>query len=127
MRTLPAPRITSSRPFSHCGVDYAGPVILRKGKQRNVRNHKAYICIFVCFVTKTIHRSSERFNNRLIFGLLKAIYQSRRGMPNSMYSDNGITFVGASRQLSEFYNDFLNKKKTQQTINQFLCNLKITW
>lgn len=35
--------------------------------------------------------------------------------------------MGASRQLSEFYNDFLNKKKTQQTINQFLCNLKITW
>lgn len=43
------------KPFSHCGVDYAGPVIFREGKRRNARNQKAYIAIFVCFAKKGVH------------------------------------------------------------------------
>ncbi|EZA51138.1 hypothetical protein X777_10430 [Ooceraea biroi] len=31
MGSLPTSRVTISRPFTHCGVDYAGPLILRKG------------------------------------------------------------------------------------------------
>lgn len=52
MGCLPAPRVTVSRPFLHCGVDYAGPVTLREGKRRNARNHKAYIAVFVCLLLK---------------------------------------------------------------------------
>ncbi|XP_011859054.1 PREDICTED: uncharacterized protein LOC105556570 [Vollenhovia emeryi] len=55
MGSLPSSRVTVSRPFSQCGVDYAGPIILREGKRRNARNHKAYISIFVCFATKGVH------------------------------------------------------------------------
>ncbi|XP_029162158.1 uncharacterized protein LOC114933739 [Nylanderia fulva] len=42
MGVLPAPRVTPSRPFSNCGIDYAGPLIIREGKRRNARNSKAY-------------------------------------------------------------------------------------
>lgn len=55
MGALPSERVTVSKPFAHCGVNYTGPVILREGKRRNARNHKAYISIFVCFATKAIH------------------------------------------------------------------------
>lgn len=47
MGSLPTSRVTISRPFAHCGVDYAGPVTIRESKRRNSRNHKAYIAIFV--------------------------------------------------------------------------------
>ncbi|XP_018392650.1 PREDICTED: uncharacterized protein LOC108771786 [Cyphomyrmex costatus] len=41
MAALPAGRVTASRPFMHCGVDYAGPFIVRESKRRNARTHKA--------------------------------------------------------------------------------------
>ncbi|XP_011260518.1 uncharacterized protein LOC105253878 [Camponotus floridanus] len=44
MDSLPINRVTVSRPFSHCGVDYAGPIILREDKRRN---HKAGIQHFL--------------------------------------------------------------------------------
>lgn len=43
MGSLPASRVKVSRPFAHCGVDYAGPVVLREGKRRNARNHTRHI------------------------------------------------------------------------------------
>ncbi|KYM87991.1 hypothetical protein ALC53_03209, partial [Atta colombica] len=42
MGSLPASRVNVSRPFSRCGVDYVGPLLLREGKHRSARSHKAY-------------------------------------------------------------------------------------
>jgi len=55
MGSLPANRVTLSRPFSNFGEDYAGPIILRESKRRNARNHKAYIAISLRSATKAIH------------------------------------------------------------------------
>lgn len=103
MAPLPSSRVTISRPFSRCGVDYAGPVILREGKRRNARNHKAYIAIFVCFVTKAAH--IELVNNLTSEAFIAALrrFISRRGKPICICSDNGTTFVGASRELRELF------------------------
>lgn len=81
----------------------------------------------MCFATKAVHIEivSDLTTDSFLACLKRFI--ARRGMPNSMYSDNGTTFVGASRQLSEMYKNFLNKKETQRTISQFLCDLKIIW
>ncbi|XP_043862777.1 uncharacterized protein LOC122756629 [Drosophila santomea] len=54
MGQLPKERITPSRPFSRCGIDFCGPinVYLRiRGKPPT----KAYLAVFVCFATKAIH------------------------------------------------------------------------
>ena len=53
MGELPTPRVTPSHPFSHTGVDYAGPV--RSSSGRGIKSHKAWISIFVCFAVKAIH------------------------------------------------------------------------
>jgi len=55
MSSLPISRVNISRPFSRCGIDYAEPLLLREGKRRNVRSHKAYVSLFVCFATKAVH------------------------------------------------------------------------
>lgn len=77
------PRVVPSRPFSNCGVDYAGPLVLREGKRRNARNQKAYIYIFVCLATKTIHIElvSDLTSESFLASLKRFI--SRRG--NSAY------------------------------------------
>jgi len=126
MGSLPIGRVSVSRPFSHCGVDYAGPVILREGKRRNAKNLKAYVAVFVCFATKAVHIElvSDLTSDAFIGAFKRFI--SRRGKPTNMYSDNGTTFVGAQKQLKELY-DIYRKQQTQSDINQFLCDREISW
>ncbi|XP_018393377.1 PREDICTED: uncharacterized protein LOC108772354 [Cyphomyrmex costatus] len=126
MGSLPANRVTESRPFSHCGVDYAGPVILKEGRRRNARNTKAYISVFVCFSTKAVHLElmSDLTSNAFISALRRFI--SRRGRPACLYSDNGTVFVGAHNQLKEIQ-DFLKTQQAQADIGQFFCKQEITW
>ncbi|KRX59200.1 hypothetical protein T09_12309 [Trichinella sp. T9] len=53
MSDLPADRVTESPPFSHTGVDFAGPLFVRpEGQGRNARVNKAYVCIFTCMTTR---------------------------------------------------------------------------
>lgn len=94
----PAGRVIPlSRLFTHCGIDYAGPVTLRKGNRRNARSHKAYIAIFVCFTTKTTHiEVVSNLTTDCFLGAFKR-FIARRGKPAHMYSDNGTTFVGTKK------------------------------
>ncbi|XP_071642941.1 uncharacterized protein [Temnothorax longispinosus] len=126
MGSLPAGRVTVSRPFHHSGVDYAGPLMLRGGKRRNARLGKAYVSIFVCFSTKAVHIElvSDLTSNTFI-GALKR-FSARRGKPACMYSDNGTTFVGAQGQLKEFF-EFFNDNQTQSEIRHFLRDQNTSW
>jgi len=53
MGNLPEPHVNPSSPFSHTGVDYAGPfgILLFVGQ----RARKHYIALFICLATKAIH------------------------------------------------------------------------
>lgn len=55
MGDLPADRITPSRPFFNCGVDFAGPIVTLLNKGRGRKTTKSYIALFICFATKAIH------------------------------------------------------------------------
>ena len=55
MGQLAAARITPAPPFSAVGVDFAGLITIRDGKVWKPTKLKAYISVFVCFVTKATH------------------------------------------------------------------------
>lgn len=55
MGNLPKARITPSKPFSHVGCDYAGPLSIKINKRRNSSTDKGYIALFVCLATKAIY------------------------------------------------------------------------
>lgn len=126
MSGLPGARVTVSRPFTHTGVDYAGPISLKENKRRNAKLHKAYICVFVCFATKAVHL--EIVNDLTAEAFLGAFkrFISRRGKPTCMYSDNGTTFVGASKKINEMC-EFLNDERLQNAIRKLLCDHGISW
>ena len=55
MGSLPAERISISRPFTTTGLDFAGPFDIKSFSGRGSRTSKGYVCVFVCFSTKAIH------------------------------------------------------------------------
>lgn len=99
MAALPKERITSSRPFSHCGIDYAGPIRVREAAGRGRKSHKTYIALFVCLATRAIHLELVHDYTSAAFISALERFSARRGCPIALYSDNGTTFQGADREL----------------------------
>ena len=98
MSDLPTERVTPSRPFTRTGLDFAGPVTVKSSMSKATQ--KAYIFLFVCFSTKAIHIElvSALTTSACIAGLKRFV--SRRGLPSTIYSDNGTNFIGARNELT---------------------------
>lgn len=104
MRDLPAVRVTApTRSFQHCGVDYAGPVFVRASAGRGITSRKTYIALFICLATRAIHLELVADYSTASFLNAYSRFCAHRGFPQSMYSDNGTTFVGADRELTAAY------------------------
>lgn len=125
MGTLPGPRVTPSKSFTHTGVDYAGPIQVRVSKGRVNKSYKGYICIFVCLATKAIH--IEVVSDLTTTAFLAAFkkFTSRRGLCTNLYSDNGTNFVGANNILKKELESTV--KKTQSEAAEFLLKNSIEW
>lgn len=99
MGDLPSPRVNPSPPFSHCGVDYAGPFQVTPYVGRGQKARKYYVALFVCLATRAVHL--EYVDDYATSGFLAAFqrFTSRRGRPTDVYSDNGTNFQGADNEL----------------------------
>jgi hypothetical protein len=102
MGNLPVERITPTYPFMQCGVDFAGPVLVLNRRGRGAKTVKAYICLFICFITRAIHL--ELVSNLSSDAYLLALkrFVSRRGKPVVIFSDNGRNFVGLMNDFKRF-------------------------
>lgn len=120
MSGLPEARVTVSRPFTYCGVDYTGPYLIKDGKLRNRMLIKAYFCIFICLATKAVH--VEIVTDLTTEGFLNSFkrFTSRRGLCKRICSDNAKNFVGADNYLKQIHELIENISKDQQCHNYFL-------
>ena len=55
MSALQPERTTLTRPFTHTGIDFAGPFDIKSYIGRGCRITKGYVLVFVCFATRAIH------------------------------------------------------------------------
>lgn len=99
MGDLPNVRVTPNFPFHSCGTDFAGPFMISSKKGKGNRISKAYLCIFVCLVTKALHLEVVSDLTTEAFILCLRRFVSRRGKPYVIYCDNGKNFVGAKNEL----------------------------
>lgn len=104
MGNLPIERLEPGYPFIRCGVDYAGPLFILNRKGRGAKLEKCYICLFVCFITRAIHLELVTSLSTEAYLLALKRFISRRGKPSEIFSDNGKTFVGALKELTNFLN-----------------------
>lgn len=125
MGQLPSERVTPDKPFSCSGVDYAGPVTLKLYAGRCKRTCKAYICLFVCMVTKAIHL--ELVSDLTTSAFLAAFrrFTSRRGHCSNIWSDCATNFVGASKELDIMFKN--SQSQFAQDIIPILANDNTTW
>lgn len=109
MADLPAVRVSPILPFLNTGVDFCGPFHLRP-PHRKAAPQKCFVAVFVCMSTKATHLElvGDLSTDSFIASLKR--FAARRGVPQTIASDNGTNFVGARRTLNEFLQLF----RTQQ-------------
>lgn len=118
MGSLPLDRVNISRPFQVVGTDYAGPFNVKQTRIRNPVITKAYVVIFICFITKAIHvELASDMTTQTFLACLKR-FISRRNKPTKIYCDNGSYFKGANNVLKDLY-DTLNSTDHQNEIINF--------
>ncbi|XP_049284605.1 uncharacterized protein LOC125764417 [Anopheles funestus] len=96
MAPLPAQRLTSHvRAFTYVGLDYFGPLFVRRGRARE----KRWVALFTCLTVRAIHLEvvSSLSTDSCIMAVRRFV--ARRGSPVEFFSDNGTNFQGASQQL----------------------------
>jgi hypothetical protein len=123
MGSLPTPRVRPARPFSNCGVDFAGPFTIRQFKGRGGKTWKCYFAIFVCMATKAVHLESVTELTTEAFIATFKRFSARRGVSRNMYSDNGTNFVGADRELQEL----LESAKHQSAVSHHHTDNGVDW
>ena len=103
MGQLPLSRVTPSRPFTHTGVDYAGPLTIKTWRGRGAKTQKSWICVFVCFATSAVHL--EAVSDYSTEGFIAAYrrFSSKRGIAHTLHSDCGTNFVGADAALKKLF------------------------
>nr|CAI5846059.1 unnamed protein product [Callosobruchus analis] len=121
---LPEVRVNTFSVFSNVGTDFGGPFYVKDRKTRGAKITKAYLCIFICMSTKAIHIElvSELTTEAFLATLKRFI--SRKGKPHSIFSDNGLNYVGANNELKKIY-EFLSLQ--QENIANRLAVEKIKW
>lgn len=124
MGDLPSTRVNPAPPFYTTGVDYAGPFSVRDRQGRGFKVTKAYICLFVCFVTRSIHLELVSDLTTEAFLASFKRFVSRRGKPYQMYSDNGSNFLGANQELKQL-GIFL--RENEKTLTESINNEGVLW
>ncbi|XP_029155176.1 uncharacterized protein LOC114928260 [Nylanderia fulva] len=112
-----------SPPFTHTGVDYAGPMSIIPVVGRGQKSRKYYVVVFICLATKAVHL--EYVDDYTTAGFLAAFkrFASRRGLPSDIYSDNGTNFQGADRELYSVFQRLIADPELKNTV----ANDNVKW
>lgn len=115
MSTLPEFRLKKvQEPFTHCGIDCAGPILIKYKEGRNI-TRKAFVLVITCLNTRAVELILLKDMTSDSFLLSLDIFNFRFGCPiKSIYSDLGSNFLGGANLLS------LEEKNNIETLNIIL-------
>ena len=126
MGQLPPSRANPAPPFTTTDADFAGPFTLRKGHTRKPVWIMWYVCLFMCLTTKCIHLELVMDLTTEAFLAALRRFVARRGRPAHIMTDNGTNFVGARRELAEFYK-LLSTPAMQDAVGKHMTSNRIQW
>ena len=117
---LPSERVSEDPPFSHTGVDFAGPLYINDANEQSEdKQDKVYVCLFTCAATRAVHLELTRDIGVETFLLALRRFASRRGLPSTLISDNAKTFRSSSKQITKIV--------CSPEVHKFLTGNRISW
>ena len=116
---LPSFRVSEDPPFTHTGIDFAGPMYLCEASAQDGSTSKDYICLFTCCSTRAIHLEMSTDLSVASFLLLFHRFTSQRGLPVTLISDNAKTFKAASKDIV--------KIARSAEVTRFLNSRRVSW
>ena len=130
MADLPECRVTATeKPFKYCGVDYLGPFTYRQLRS----DCKAWSILFTCLCTRCIHIEIVTSLDLNSFLLAFSRFTNLRGAFDSMFSDNGSTFVAAADILltllssTDFHNSLRKRSINWVRIPPYASSQGVSW
>ena len=118
---LPSNRVSEDPPFSHIGLDFAGPlyVEIKNSEDEIKESQKVYVCLFTCASTRAVYLELTRTLSVESFLFAFRRYTSRRGLPATISSDNAKTFRSSSQDI--------RKIARAEEVWRYLANKQISW
>ncbi|XP_063955063.1 uncharacterized protein LOC135153986 [Lytechinus pictus] len=119
MSDLPEDRIRPDEPpFTRVGVDYFGPIDVKRGRCME----KRYGVVFTCLAIRAIHM--EMAHSLDTDSCINAIrrFMARRGNVKEIRSDNGTNLVGAEKELKMEI-----RKWNQSQLHDELLQKEVKW
>ncbi|XP_006824435.1 uncharacterized protein LOC102809244, partial [Saccoglossus kowalevskii] len=120
-KPIPAPlpdyHVHHTPPFSTCGIDYTGALFVKNPHNNTIT--KAYICLFMCAITRAIHLELVSDMMTTTFMLAFRHFAARCSTPTMLITDNATTFVSAANELKEIISD--------PEVQSFLTKIHTTW
>ena len=124
---LPAVRVADDPPFTHTGLDFAGPLYVvnrqrdRSSSAQETNSEKHYVLLFTCASTRAVHLELTEVLQPSVAAFLMSFrrFASRQGLPATLLSDNAKTFKAAHKEL--------RKIVRSPEVEQFLAEKRITW
>ena len=104
MAELPDELAVPSPPFSHVGLDLAGPFLVKKqgggrDTRRNIGTFKTWVLLILCLQTKAVKLYLACGYSTEEFLLAYEQFVSDHGTPISVHSDRGSQIVSAAGEI----------------------------
>ncbi len=124
MPDLPNYRVSEDPPFSHTGMDFAGPLYVKglkhdESSTSKPTSNKVWVLLLTCAARRAVHLELVRGLDVPTFLLAIRRFVSRRGLPATFISDNAKTFKGAARELQRIIRS--------QEVLRYLAGNHTTW
>ncbi|XP_028415673.1 uncharacterized protein LOC114539152 [Dendronephthya gigantea] len=113
---LPEFRTNESKPFQVTGVDFAGPLICKVGKNET---EKCYVVVFTCATSRALHlelthsQTAEEFQEKL------NSFITRRTRPRRIVSDNATVFKATA--------SWIKRIRKSEKLHNYLATQEIHW
>ena len=121
---MPTARTSVAPPLSRTGINFAGPLTLREGSTRKPVLYKAYICVFICMVTRAMHLEVCQSMDTQEFVATFRKFCNRRGTPAEIFTDNGSNFVGAANEKKDIRKLIHSSK---QSLSHLVAEQEVQW
>ena len=116
---LPPFRVEESPAFTSTGIDFAGPLFVRRVAKEKGDKEKVFIALFTCGSSRAVHLDVVPYLSVETFIRSFKRFICRRGIPRWVVSDNAKTFKTAARFLSSIFE--------LPELQSFLLNHKVKW